>query len=79
MTCQIPCQSLGVSQSFHRLDFKCRTDLFSTISSSGVAPSADCQRIVAVLFNVNKVESLADMTSISPSRLRAAARGLRAK
>src|SRR5579862_1656477 len=51
---------------------------FSTISSSGVAPSADCQRIVAVLFSVNKVESRPDMIIISPSRLRAATRGLRA-
>src|SRR5215472_839120 len=52
--------------------------LFSTISSSGVDPSAHCQRIVAVLFSVNNVESVLDMIIISPSRLRAAARGLRA-
>src|SRR5208282_1106329 len=49
----------------------------ATISSSGVVPSADCQRMVAVRFRVKRVESRPDMIIISPSRLRAAARGLR--
>jgi hypothetical protein len=50
----------------------------STISSSGVVPSADCHKMVAVLFKVKSVESRPDMIIISPSRLRAATRGLRA-
>src|SRR5215831_2312329 len=49
-----------------------------TICSSGVVPSAACQRMVAVRFRVNRVESRPDMIIISPSRLRAATRELRA-
>src|ERR1017187_8058490 len=42
--------------------------LRSTISSSVVVPSADCQMMVPIGFRVNSVESRADMIIISPSR-----------
>src|ERR1700758_2903278 len=50
----------------------------STISVSGVRPSAACQMTVATSFKVKKVESAADMIIISPPRMRAAIAELRA-
>jgi hypothetical protein len=43
-----------------------------TISESGVCPSAACQIVVATSFKVKKVESVADMTIISPPNRREA-------
>src|SRR5262249_55368058 len=44
----------------------------STISDSGVCPSADCQIRVATSLSVKNVESTADMIIISPPSMRAA-------
>src|SRR6185437_3880977 len=50
--------------------------ILSTISSSGVCPSASSQMKVAISFNENKVEVLNDATSISPSSFREAVSSL---
>jgi hypothetical protein len=50
----------------------------STISESGVFPSAACQITVATSFSVKNVESSADMIIISPPSIRAAIAVLRA-
>ena len=50
----------------------------STISASGVDPSAACQIADAVSFRLNSVESRADMIIISPPSMRAATCLLRA-
>jgi hypothetical protein len=50
----------------------------STISPSGVDPSAACQMADGVSFRLNSVESRADMIIISPPNMRAATSLLRA-